>query len=587
MPFFLLLAFAFSANVDTKWIQLLHYEKGFSGSYHGRASSDNFYVSKERSPQAELDTFLVKFNEKPVTDDHVVCRFPMRAKYVVKKGYKPAVPQGHCPKYEKFKATLAPVGVSLIFSSYFLDSPASTFGHTFLRLRRNTPKVASEKQIELLDHGIGYAARPNTLNPLFHSILGLTGGFDGIFSLVPYYYKVREYNDFESRDLWSYELNMTAKEMEDLVDHIWEVGQATFPYYYLTENCSYYMLEILEVVTGRKLLERIPFWIIPVDSIKAVMQDLGFVKEITYRPSLKSQFEVRSAKLNSSEKKEIKTLEYKSTWSTLQIDTAIDYLDLKYAKDLRQPESEKFKMKDQLLRERAKRSESSVIQIETPVRPDEIHPSARGSIWGGYDETQKGYLQLEQRFAYYDPLDPPQAKPKFSEIIFLDLSARYYKESDDFDIQQTDLVRVKIRNPWTEWMMPFSYSFAVGGERDEILCDSCFTTRLHFDIGADLWWRNSYSLYWGFTTDIHASSHMDKGYGIYSGPLLEVIAYFHERLRLGIELQYLDIVDRDVDAFFEFNSELRWDLKQNLSLGLNHSFKNKIYESRLGIYYYY
>ena len=28
---------------------------------------------------------------------------------------------------------------------------------------------------------------------------------------MPYYYKVREYNDYESRDLWEYELELLAR----------------------------------------------------------------------------------------------------------------------------------------------------------------------------------------------------------------------------------------------------------------------------------------------------------------------------------------------------------------------------------------
>jgi hypothetical protein len=588
MPFLFLVSLIFAAPVDAEWIKLLHFEKTVTGTYHSRASSNNFFSSLERSPESELVGFLKSYDLLPVDDNHVICKFPLRAKYVVKKGYKKAIINPNCPTLQKFKDTLAPVGVSLIFSSYFLDSPASTFGHTFLRLRRNTPKIASEHQVELLDHGMGYAANATTNNPLLYSVMGFIGGFDGVFSLVPYYYKVREYNDAESRDLWSYDLNMTDKEMEDLVDHLWEVGQATFPYYYLTENCSYYILEILEIVTCRKLLNRIPFWIIPVDTIKATVEEPGFVKDVSYRPSLKSQFEERVKLLTNEEKKQVRSLKFESSWSTLQIDAAIEYLELKYPIEIRTEGSEEFKQRDFFLSERAKRRETSKLEVPTPERPDRIHPSNRAGVHLGYNEFKKGFLGFEQRFAYYDPLDPPNAKPPFSEIIFMDLAAKYFEEDKDFAVEKSDLVRVKIRNPFTLWLSPMSYSITFGGTRDSILCQDCYVFRVHYDFGFSVKLSDHHLLYTGLYNDFRSSAKMDRGFGYYLGPIVEMTNYWLPKLRSQIRGVYLDAADRDVDAFWDLKAEVRWDMvKDKISLSASHSWINETTESRLGLYYYY
>lgn len=45
---------------------------------------------------------------------------------------------------------------------------------------------------------------------------------------MPYYRKVKEYGDFESRDLWEYELNLTPEETRFLVSHIWEMQHVSF-----------------------------------------------------------------------------------------------------------------------------------------------------------------------------------------------------------------------------------------------------------------------------------------------------------------------------------------------------------------------
>ena len=80
-----------------------------------------------------------------------------------------------------------------------------------------------------------------TDNPIVYSILGTMGGFKGSLVSLPYYYKIREYNDHESRDLWSYELNLSYEEIEVIIDHLWELGQTVFDYYYF-DGAHVYLL---------------------------------------------------------------------------------------------------------------------------------------------------------------------------------------------------------------------------------------------------------------------------------------------------------------------------------------------------------
>ncbi len=77
---------------------------------------------------------------------------------------------------------------------------------------------------------------------------GLLGLFRGDFRKVPFHFKVREYNDFESRDLWEYELAFSPAELELFAAHLWELGSTYFAYYYLSENCWYHVLASIEVV---------------------------------------------------------------------------------------------------------------------------------------------------------------------------------------------------------------------------------------------------------------------------------------------------------------------------------------------------
>ena len=64
---------------------------------------------------------------------------------------------------------------------------------------------------------------------------------------MPYYRKVREYNDIESRDIWEYKLKLSEEEVSRVLLHLWEMQRAEFDYYFLDENCSYQLLSLLDV----------------------------------------------------------------------------------------------------------------------------------------------------------------------------------------------------------------------------------------------------------------------------------------------------------------------------------------------------
>src|SRR5205814_8251235 len=92
----------------------------------------------------------------------------------------------------------------------------------------------------------GFAAVADTSNAMLYALARPVGSCRGEFVARPYFYKVREYADFESRDLWEYELALDGRKLALLVAHLWELGQTWFDYYYATENCSYQILGALE-----------------------------------------------------------------------------------------------------------------------------------------------------------------------------------------------------------------------------------------------------------------------------------------------------------------------------------------------------
>ena len=309
-------AHALNLAADTQWLRLGHWRRGLGG-VESEADGSAFFLSPrgKTDPAAELDATLAAFFAPPSAEPdrplgepqraeamHPQCRFPARLSFVASRlGLDPArLPLQRCPRFEAFWTRVQARSVTLIFSSYYLNNPASSFGHTFLRLDK-VEGGARDDRHELLDQGVDYAAVTDTSNALLYAVKGLTGLFHGQFTARPYFYKVREYADYESRDLWEYDLALEPSEVAMLVAHLWELGGTWFDYWYLTENCSYHVLGALEAAAPRlQLLSRVGKVVIPADTVKAVAAEPGLVRAVRWRPSIRTQFQARTAGLDAA-----------------------------------------------------------------------------------------------------------------------------------------------------------------------------------------------------------------------------------------------------------------------------------------------
>jgi len=271
-----------------EWHALLHYKpRLLFGEWESQVDDQAFFLSADGKylPKAELAA-TIKAMAEPVVDpdQHPQCRFPARyywLKHSLNIDPEKLTPV-KCVELEKWFDTIRPGSLTLVFPSAYINSPSSMFGHTLLRVdpddsRKNTPLVA---------YALNYAANADaTDSALTFSFKGLFGGYPGIFSIVPYYEKINEYSSLENRDIWEYELNFTQDEINQLMRHAWEVRHIRFDYFFLTENCSYHMLSLMEVARpDLDLTSHFDIKAIPSDTVRAVI-DAGLVNKYTYRPS--------------------------------------------------------------------------------------------------------------------------------------------------------------------------------------------------------------------------------------------------------------------------------------------------------------
>jgi hypothetical protein len=543
-----------------KWKRLLHWSRNYALPDRGEADGSEFYLSSkgQKSLQAELRATLEGFFSPPGEDvnKHALCRFPARFAWLDKQFNfdRTALPTVTCPKFDEFRNYQKIQGASLVFSSYYLESPASAFGHTLLRLHRKDGRGA-----ELLDTGISFGATVTTENALLYAFMGIVGLFKGEFISIPYFYKVREYNDFESRDLWSYELNLSQEQLDELVAHLWELGQTYFDYYYFTENCSYLLLTILETLNPDwDLVSQLPPWVIPAETVKAVNRIPGLVKAVQYRPSMRKVFDQKFNVLNSSEKKiffnlvqnpdknSVEELD-NSESSSRVLDSVLDYYDYKYPHELLTKEggkpSERKIQKDLFL---SKRSENSHVmkfqeqQLPNKERPDFGHPPLRFGLGHRDWENQNSSQLFNLRFAMHDLLDPVVGQPKSAILEFANITYEFNKKAENARFEDITIVNVMTLNPWKSYRKSISLRGNFGFTREKFTPQEHLVPNFQVGVGGAGEWFENYFL--AFFLEAEGMVHKDihkNAFNLFTGPSVLFLNRYHEHFLGTIKYSHL------------------------------------------------
>jgi hypothetical protein len=466
------------------WRRLLHYRSKWLGGVESDADGPAFFLSPrgKTDPAAELEATLAGFFAPQPADpglQHPQCQFPARLAWLASElGFDPAsLPRRTCEGLDTFRERLQPRSITLVFSSYYLNNPASSFGHTFLRVNKGDAAEGG-RRFELVDYGVDFAAVADTGNAVLYAVKGLTGLFQGRWNHYPYFYKVREYADYESRDLWEYDLELSAREVELLAGHLWELGSTWFDYYYLTENCSYGILAALEAAAPRlELLRHLGPIVIPADTVKALYEMPGLVRSVHFRPSIRTQFLARTAALTGPERGALDALmaDERAPLGPLPpaagaraLDAALDWVDFAHARELLDNVPTPAALVKQRLMERraglAVQSEELVIPLSRGQQPQLGHGSIRTGVGGGASSRSGALAVYDFRLALHDLADPKDGYPDLAQIEFLPTRLRYEARSNALSLERTLLVDVVSLNDYTPFDRHVSWRAALGAD---------------------------------------------------------------------------------------------------------------------------
>ncbi len=496
------------------WKSMLYANEYSLFNLQSRSDSKKFFISPNGKTDilAELQASVVAIqNEGTVlSDTDFSCRFPARSAFIRKNILDiKEVDESGCAKLLAWREKISAESVTLVFSSYYLGNPSSTFGHTLLRIN-NSGKNKTIRR-ELLSYGINYGANPWTHNPLIYSFYGLFGFFPGNFIPIPYYYKVREYNDFESRDLWEYDLQLTAEETFRLVDLLWEQGDNFNDYYFLTENCGYYIAALVEAAAPRyEILSGLRKWVIPSDTI-IQFQKSGAVRSRKWRPSIYNQFKSRLELLHFDQQEIVFDIfemaeNKKNAWpkkfdqlnvndQSTVLDASLDYYDFKHNKELADDNSLENVTKRQLLIKRSSLPVGLPISeknLET-LAPENAHGSFRWQISGLNTSDKKNSKNKSEslifgaRFAFHDLEDPLDGYPDGAQIEMFNFKVKYLLNTESLEklnLQEIKVFHVGAFPDFDRWTGKKSYDLSLGVFREiNNLCIDCLTGQLNFSYG--------------------------------------------------------------------------------------------------------
>ena len=464
------------------WLALLHFERSPLGIRRVSEipADSGFFLSTRgpKDPEAELEATLgALLAADSAGDEAVHCRFPARARWLADRLGVPLerLAPTPCPELDEWRAELAPRGITLIFPEAFMNNPASMFGHTLLRLDVADPADPQN----LLAYAIDFTANTGGEAGPIYLLKGSIGRYPGLFGIAPYYEKLEVYADWQNRDIWEYPLDLTDEELERVLLHLWELDDVAIPYYFFRRNCSYQLVRLLAVARPELGLRHgFPLGVVPVDTVRDVLDEVELAGEVRYRPSPAAALRSQLAELRREERE----LALRLARGELAPDApgvaglgpeararvlglAYDVLRYEYLQ-LENPDDEtRIEVRDRthaLLVARSRAPGGSPPAPPRPAaRPDEGHGTALVSIGGGV-EDHAGFVEFRVRPSFHGLLEPEAGFPGDATIGILDTRVRWFPSSGTVRLEEVVLVELRSNSPRDEYFRPWSWGLETG-----------------------------------------------------------------------------------------------------------------------------
>ncbi|WP_122893361.1 Lnb N-terminal periplasmic domain-containing protein [Arcobacter peruensis] len=312
-PFFYYYCFANNITINQNELNLISNDKMWQKLLHiknkkSEIISNDFFISKEKNHlyKKELIETINAYTSNNLKKDntHPLCKYPARYHWLSKKldfiNYEVPNYCTHLKKWSVYKNTQS---ISLMLVSGYLGNPASTFGHSFIKLNSKEAQNTNN----LFDLSLNFGALvPDNEAIIKYIFKGIFGGYEAGFSDKYFYTQDLIYSHNEFRDIWDYELNLNTFEKQLIVFHLWEIVGKKFKYYFLDKNCAYRVSEIIELIKEEPIIQNAKYWYAPVETfhkLEEINKKTPILKKVKYIPSSQKVIYTKYSMLEKIEKK--------------------------------------------------------------------------------------------------------------------------------------------------------------------------------------------------------------------------------------------------------------------------------------------
>ena len=499
---------------------------------------ENFFLAKDgkTNPYAELNaTYHQLITQIEETNTSIQCRFPLRTKWIKEQLNLNHLPKHQCTEFNKLYKNINPKSVTLVFPNAHINSPASMFGHTFLR-------IDSPLNSKLLSFAINYAAQANqnTENGFIFALKGLFGGYYGKYSLLPYYDKLKEYRDTEQRDIWEYKLNLTQKEIDDMIMHIWEIKDSYSYYYFFDENCSYNILWLLEIARPSiHLRDNFLYHVSPPETLFAI-KNANLIDKIFYRASKHTKLLQYEKQLDDNETKSVIELargnQNFSDGKTKQqdryrLEAAIELAEYYYI-EAQTPKKTYLQTIHYLGKQRAQLGLGDTIDIPTPKNPLKAHRQLK--LTAGYlDNNVQNRFLFGIAPSYHNLFDSDIGLLKGTQIEFFNYQGSIYK--DTIKTEKLSILSLASLAPVSKFFNPLSWKADFSFNKDSLNQKLEFESNL--GVGKTITIFNDKNYFYGLG-NIGLRTNLKNTYiGFTTGAILD---YYKFKTNLSYQHKYYD-----------------------------------------------
>lgn len=496
-----------SLSKHPEWLALLHFDISLSGqAKRSYVLSDDYFLADDgkTNPEAELKATLLAFTQADNNAvEQALCQFPARRLWLAAK-VELQFPVAHCPEFEEWANFDVITSISMVFATGHFASPASFFGHNFLKI--NTSDASSY----LLDTAINFGAIiPPNENPVTYLANGIFGGYEATYSAEPFFRFLAKYGEQDLRDIWEYELDLSDEQRVLLISHLWEIKDKRFPYLFLSQNCAFHIATLLNLFTEEEFLPKYLPWAMPIsvfDKLNSTELDgKPLVKKIDLHRSRRTLFQ--DGFRNSSRKQKALIRQYADNRLDLNdesalgdlsaneqiglVDTLLDYSA--FMVDVDDGIDHKEKQRQLLLKRMSLNSQALIRPPTDQSKPPHLGQRPGFVSLGALRRNGHNAGIVKIRPAYYDFLSLTTGRKEHASFTLLNTELEFSSKStndnadeENYRLKQFELFNLSNLNTHYSGIAldsASSWQLRLANEPVSDVCERCNAWFLQWDIG--------------------------------------------------------------------------------------------------------